>query len=110
MPWPRRINNALAKLAILLATGKSVKDPTCGIRAIKRKDFEKLSLKENGFEVESEINLKSIKKGMELRYVPVEIEYPDKSFEFNELNWSQSGGLAKYLATSVIKSWTGKEL
>ncbi len=110
MPWPRRINNALAKLAVYLATGKAVKDPTCGIRAINKKDFQELELKENGFEVESEINLKSIKKGMNLKYIPIDIHYPDKSFEFNELNWSQSTGLALYLAKSVIKSWTGKEI
>ncbi len=108
MPWPRRINNSLSKLAIFLATGREVKDPICGIRSIHKKDFQKLKLKENGFEIESEINLKALKKKMKLKYVPIEIEYPDKSFEFNELNWRQSKKLATYLAKSVINSWTGK--
>jgi len=110
MPWPRRINNALAKLAVFLATGKSVEDPICGIRAINKKDFQELELKENRFEVESEINLKAIKKGIKLKYIPVEIHYPDRSFEFNELNWGQSRKLATYLAKSVIRSWMGKEI
>lgn len=108
IPWPRRINIALTKLAVFLATGRIIKDPICGIRAIHKKSFQELNLEESGFEIESEINLKALKKKMKIKYVPIEIEYPDEPFEFNELNWRQSKKLATYLITSVLKSWTGK--
>ncbi len=106
VPWPRRVNNALAKLAVLLATGKKVEDAICGIRAVYREDFLDLGLEKDGFEVESEINLKAISRGMEMKYIPVEIDYPPKSFKFNELGWSKSFKLGTYLAKSVLRSWT----
>lgn len=108
LPWPRRINNSLAKLVMLLATGKIVKDPICGIRAMYKKDFQTLNLKENGFETESEINLKAIKSHMKMKYVPVEIEYPLQTFKFNELGLGKSIKLASYLIKSMVKSWLGK--
>lgn len=108
VPWPRRINISLTKLAVFLATGREVKDPICGIRSMYKERFQELGLEEDGFEIESEINLKSLKKGMNIEYVPITITYPEKTFQFNELNWPKSFELASYLAKSVLKSWAGK--
>lgn len=108
VPWTRRINISLTKLAILMATGKTVKDPICGIRAIYKETFEELKLKENGFEIESEINLKALKKGLNIDYVSIKVPYYKGAFEFNELNWKKSFRLAVYLAKSVLKSWSEK--
>ncbi len=107
IPWVRRINIALTKLAILLATGKTIQDPICGIRAMYKKDFQKLNLQENRFEVESEINLKALKRNMSIQYVPIDITYPKGTFEVNKLNWTNSLKIIKYLVKSVLQSWTG---
>lgn len=108
IPWPRRINIALTKLSLLMATGRTVKDPICGIRAMKKKTFQEMNLEQDRFEIESEINFKALKKNMEIGYVPIEIDYPEETFEFNELDWVNSFHLATYLVKSVLKSWLGK--
>ncbi len=107
IPWPRRINIGLTKLAILLATGKTIQDPICGIRAMYKKDIQKLNLQENRFEVESEINLKALKRKMSIQYVPIHIEYPEGTFKVNKLNWTNSFKIIKYLVKSVLQSWAG---
>jgi len=105
MPWTRRINNFFANLAIILATGRTMKDPVCGMRAIYKEDLLELDLAKDGFEVESEINIKSLDTGMDVGFVPVNIDYPPQPFRFNTLGFKKSFKLASYLSKSVIISW-----
>jgi glycosyltransferase involved in cell wall biosynthesis len=46
-------------------------DPLAGFRAIRRKDWDKLNLTSNAFEIETEINIKAIKQGFTIEEVPI---------------------------------------
>lgn len=46
-------------------------DPLAGFRAIRRKDWDKLNLTSDAFEIETEINIKAIKQGFIIKEVPI---------------------------------------
>lgn len=46
-----------------------VSDPLAGFRAIRRKDWDKLNLKSNYFEIETEMNIKAIKNNFKVKQV-----------------------------------------
>lgn len=49
--------------------GLNVSDPLAGFRAIRRKDFDVLDLKSNDFTIETEMNIKSVKKNFIVKQV-----------------------------------------
>jgi glycosyltransferase involved in cell wall biosynthesis len=75
IPWPRKITNALTKLAIFIGTGKIIKDPLSGFRAVGKKDFLSLATKEDRYTIEAEINFKALLKGWPIEEVPVSTIY-----------------------------------
>lgn len=55
--------------------GTNFKDTVCGFRAISTDAFEKMDLKSSGYAVESEMLVEALKKGMEIKEVPVRVRY-----------------------------------
>ena len=51
--------------------GITLQDPLNGMRAIMKSDFERLDLSSNGFEIETEMNLKAISIGMKIEEIPI---------------------------------------
>lgn len=72
--WTTRINrvgNSMFNITITALTGKYVTDSQTGFRAIKREVLEKLNLNSNGYEVETEITVKSLKNGFIFKEEPI---------------------------------------
>ncbi len=46
-------------------------DPLAGFRAIRRKDWDKLNLKSNGFEIETEMNIRAMEEGFVIKEVAI---------------------------------------
>ncbi len=67
-------------------------DPLAGFRAIRRKDWDKLDLKSDYFEIETEMDIKAIKKG----FVIKEVAIP---------NLKRGGGLNNSKLISNPKMW-----
>lgn len=74
--------------------GFKVSDPLSGFRAIRRKDWDKLDLKSDGFEIETEMDIKAI----ENKFVIKEVLIP---------NLKRCGGLKKSKFGSNPKAWLG---
>lgn len=51
--------------------GLKVPDPLAGFRAIRKKDWNRLELKSNGFEIEAEMDIKAVKLGFKIRSTPI---------------------------------------
>lgn len=51
--------------------GFKVSDPLAGFRAIRRKDWDRLNLKSNYFEIETEMNINAIKKGFIIKEIRI---------------------------------------
>jgi hypothetical protein len=54
-----------------LALGMEVSDPLAGFRAISRKHWDKLGLQSNGFEIETEMNIKALRLGFAITQVSI---------------------------------------
>jgi len=55
-------------------TGKHVTDSQTGFRAIKREVLEKLNLQSDGYEIETEITVKSLRGGFAFKELPITVE------------------------------------
>lgn len=51
--------------------GIHLDDPLCGLRAIRKTNFFKLGLKSNGYEVETEMNIKASEMGFRVKAIPI---------------------------------------
>jgi glycosyltransferase involved in cell wall biosynthesis len=69
-----RIGNFLLNMAIFALTGQSVTDSQTGFRAIKRSVLEELNLESNGYEIETEILVKILRKGFVFMEKPITCE------------------------------------
>ena len=69
-----QIGNHVFNLAIMSLTGKRVTDSQTGFRAFKRQVIEKLDLQSDGYEIETEITVKSLRGGFAFKELPITIE------------------------------------
>ena len=72
--------------------GLKVSDPLAGFRAIRRKDWEKLDLRSDDFEIETEMNIKAMKE----RFVIKEVATP---------HLKRGGGFLKSKLTTNPRMW-----
>jgi glycosyltransferase involved in cell wall biosynthesis len=100
IPWKRQITNLLTKLAVRLATGRTLEDPLSGFRAIRRRDFLALGLRENRFAIEAEMCIKALRRGLSVAEVPVTVHYRG---ERSKLNYRQGFLLTLYLVRAVLR-------
>lgn len=68
------IGNRIFNFAVMFLTGKIVTDSQTGFRAIKRSVLEKMNLLSDGYEIETEITVKSLKKGYVFKELPITVE------------------------------------
>jgi len=55
----------------MLLTGKPVTDSQTGFRAIKKEIIDELNLKSDGYEIETEITMKSLMNGFICKELPI---------------------------------------
>jgi glycosyltransferase involved in cell wall biosynthesis len=75
MPWIRVVTNNFMSGLISRIAGQVIPDTQCGYRLINCRVFEKIKLKTNKFEVESEIIIKASRAGFKISSVPIESIY-----------------------------------
>jgi glycosyltransferase involved in cell wall biosynthesis len=68
-----QIGNSIFNRSIMALTGQRVTDSQTGFRAIKRDVFETLNLESDGYEIETEITVKSLKSGFVFEEKPISI-------------------------------------
>jgi glycosyltransferase involved in cell wall biosynthesis len=68
------IGNKLFNFCIQLLTGEKVTDSQTGFRVMKRKVVDKFRLESDGYEIESEITIKSLKNGFSFVEIPITVE------------------------------------
>ena len=66
--------NKLFNLLIALLTGRRVTDSQTGFRAYKKKIIEEIEITSDGYEVETELTVKSLKNGHIIREEPITFE------------------------------------
>lgn len=78
MPWKNRyIGNPVLSGLLRLLFRTHISDSHCGLRALTRDAFERLSLSSTGMEFASEMVLKAVLRGLKIAEVPVTLS-PDQ--------------------------------
>jgi glycosyltransferase involved in cell wall biosynthesis len=67
------LGNILFNMSIMIMTGRRVTDSQTGFRAIKKDVLHKLNLESQGYEIETEITVKSLKNGFKFREEPITV-------------------------------------
>jgi hypothetical protein len=58
-------------MTIMILTRKTVTDSQTGLRAFKKEFLKKISLKSNGYDIETEITVKGLKNGFKFQEIPI---------------------------------------
>lgn len=97
------IGNMFFNALIKTLTGRNITDSQTGFRAIKKQVLDRLNLTSNGYEIESEITVKSLKNGFKFKEKPITIK--QREFSVSKLRVLQDG--TKILAT-ILKANVSK--
>jgi len=68
------LGNNIFNLIIMILTRKRVTDSQTGFRAFKKKVIEEIRLFSNGYEVETELTIKTLKNGFTVHETPITFE------------------------------------
>ena len=74
------LGNHFFNFAILAMTGRYVTDSQTGFRAMRRKVLDELSLESDGYEIETEITVKTLRNGFTFAEVPVSSQRREYGF------------------------------
>jgi glycosyltransferase involved in cell wall biosynthesis len=85
MPFPRIISNSTTSLILSIICKQKIEDSQCGYRLIHRDALKKLSLKENGFQLESEMIIKAAKQHICIDFIDVPTIYNGHNSNINHL-------------------------
>ena len=96
------IGNHLFNLCIMLLTGRRITDSQTGFRVFKRHVIDSLRLESNGYEIESEITMKSLRNGFSFFEVPIKIKRREHGLTRIKLLYDG----AKILKTIFLSSLT----
>jgi glycosyltransferase involved in cell wall biosynthesis len=75
MPGLRVVTNKFMSWFISRIAGQKIPDTQCGFRLIKREVLEKIRIKTNNFEIESEILIKAARSGFPIKSIPIKSIY-----------------------------------
>ena len=65
------IGNRIINALILMVTGRYISDSQSGFRAYKKNALGKITLHSTGFDIESEMTIKMLKKGLKFMEIPI---------------------------------------
>ncbi|MCD6557848.1 MAG: glycosyltransferase family 2 protein [Candidatus Aenigmarchaeota archaeon] len=99
LPHRRRFTNRLSRIATYMLTGLRFGDILCGFRAVKKRAFLSMNLKEDGYRIEIEMILKAVKKKMKITSVPVSANYERGS----RMPFKESLKIAGFFILKVLK-------
>jgi len=75
MPFPNRFANPIGSRLLSIALKQRIHDNQCGYRLHTRRLLEVLDLKTTGFELEVEVVIQAVCKGMRIGWVPIRTIY-----------------------------------
>lgn len=75
MSLVRRLTNRFMSWLLSKICGQDVPDSQCGFRAMKREAAERISLRSDRFEIESEMILEAARAGFDIGSIPVQCLY-----------------------------------
>ena len=75
MPFPRIISNSTTSIILSLICNQKIDDSQCGFRLISRNALRKLELREDGFQLESEMIVEASRAGIKIEFISIPTIY-----------------------------------
>ena len=100
MPWLRIMTNHFMSWLISLVLGQKVPDTQCGFRLIRKAVLEKMKLKTNNFEVETEMLIQASRLGFTIGSVPISTIYTGEISRINPV--TDTIRFARYILREII--------
>jgi glycosyltransferase involved in cell wall biosynthesis len=97
-----QIGNNFFNLTIQILTGKHITDSQTGFRALRRDVLQTFNLESDGYEIESEITVKSLKNGFTFKETPISTDR--RKYSISKLKLLSDG--TKILKTIVKASFS----
>lgn len=97
-----KIGNRILNTAVRLLTGKHITDSQTGFRAFKRTFLNHVTLTSDGFDIEAEITVKSLKNGFKLQEIPITCE--PRKYDISKVKTFRDG--LKILKTIIKSNFT----
>ena len=85
MPYIRIQTNRFMSWLLSKVSGQYIPDSQCGFRLIKREVLQKIDLRSDRFEIESELIIKAAAAGFEIESVPIKTVYEDEKSKINPI-------------------------
>lgn len=85
MPWDRRLTNKAVNLVVSLLAGLRTSDVQCGFRYLDMKIFDKVQLKTDNYQTESEMVVKAARNDYTVGFVPITTIYGNQKSYINPL-------------------------
>jgi len=98
-----RLGNSLFNITIMILTRKHVTDSQTGFRAIKKQVIDKLNLNTTGYDIETEITVKSLKNGFTFQEKPISCHR--REYNLSKLKILQDGSR---IFKTILKANLGK--
>ena len=97
------LGNLMFNMSIMLMTGRYVTDSQTGFRAIKKQVIDKLNLNTTGYDIETEITVKSLKNGFTFQEKPISCHR--REYNLSKLKILQDGSR---IFKTILKANLGK--
>lgn len=88
MPWHRILSNLMTSIIISLMAKQRIYDSQCGFRMIHRDVLNSIHLKENGFQLESEMIIKAAENNVKIHFLNIPTIYNTRGSHIN--NWKDT--------------------
>ena len=96
------IGNHLINLTIMIFTRKRITDSQTGLRAFKKEFLQRTKLESQGYEIETEITVKSLKNGFKYQEIPITCK--ERQYSISKLRILYDGlKIFKTILQSAIK-------
>jgi dolichol-phosphate mannosyltransferase len=99
--WVHKFGNGLFNFLINQLFHGEITDSQSGFRALNRRTVKRLNLSSESFEVETEMTIKTLKKGLKIREVP--ITYVKRKGSRSKLNSFKAG--SRILRIIIVNLW-----
>ena len=100
-----QVGNFLFNTAIMTLTGKQITDSQTGFRAMKREVADSLNLQSDGYEIETEIIVKSLRNGYNLKEIPITIKR--RKYNASKIKILKDG--RKIISTIIRSSFSSED-
>lgn len=110
-PRASRFSNGFSNAWVSLFARRRLRDTQCGLRRYPLATTLALGLRSTGYELETEVIIKAVRRGVPIHQVPVRVIYPDPSERISHFDSVRDPAriVFRLLHTAYTTPWSSRE-